>query len=99
MTKILTRQQWWERILKKSWYWLKILAVFVIFSMLSFVYGTFNPNATATQKVNKQLDNYYIDKIKNLDQYYIDKIKGMSLHPPAFEYVNEKQFVWNKDLE
>ena len=72
----------WDNILNKAWLYTKIFFVSGIICALVFTWGTFNPNKWSKQKVNNELENFYLEKIKDLD-----------LREPEFTYNDDIQFV------
>ena len=72
----------WDNILNKAWLYTKIFFVSGIICVLVFSWGTFNPNKWAKQKVNAELEHFYLEKIKDLD-----------LREPEFVYNDDIQFV------
>ena len=72
----------WYKLLDKSWYITKIGFVIAIICLLAYGYGTFKPNKWAKDKVNDDVENFYLKKIADLD-----------LREPEFMYNNDIQFV------
>ena len=72
----------WDNILNKAWLYTKIFFVSGIICALVFTWGTFNPNKWSKQKVNAELEHFYLEKIKDLD-----------LREPEFTYNDDIQFV------
>ena len=72
----------WYKLLDKSWYITKIGFVIAIICLLAYGYGTFKPNKWAVDKVNDDVENFYLQKIADLD-----------LREPEFTYNNDIQFV------
>jgi len=72
----------WDNVLEKTWLYTKIFFVSGIICALVFGWGTFNPNKWAKQKVNAELEHFYLTKIKDLD-----------LREPEFVYSDDTQFV------
>ena len=61
---------------------MKILFALIVFAVLCYGYGTFKPNSHAKLKINAELDEFYMNKIKEMD-----------LQEPEFVYSNDIQFV------
>tara|TARA_S200000501_G_C20839818_1_gene751076 strand:+ start:626 stop:1309 length:684 start_codon:yes stop_codon:yes gene_type:complete len=72
----------WDTLLHKAWVYTKIFFVLLIIVILSYSYGTYNPNKSAKAKVNDELDKFYVKKITE-----------MGLQEPEFTYINETQFI------
>jgi len=72
----------WDNVLNKAWLYTKIFFVSGIICVLVFSWGTFYPNKWTKQKVNAELEHFYLEKIKDLD-----------LREPEFTYNNDIQFV------
>ena len=72
----------WYKLLDKSWYVTKIVFGLAIICLLAYGYGTFKPNKWAKDKVNDDVENFYLKKIADLD-----------LREPEFMYNNDIQFV------
>ena len=72
----------WDLLLEKSWKFMKILFALIVFAVLCYGYGTFKPNSHAKLKINAELDEFYMNKIKEMD-----------LQEPEFVYSNDIQFV------
>ena len=72
----------WYKLLVKSWYVTKIVFGLTIICLLAYGYGTFKPNKWAKDKVNDDVENFYLKKIADLD-----------LREPEFMYNNDIQFV------
>ena len=68
--------------IEKSWFWTKCFFAVMVILVLSFIYGTFNPNASIVKSIKQ-----------NYDLEIISKIKVLGLNEPAFEYTNNVQFV------
>ena len=71
-----------DKIVNATWKWTKILLLILILLSIAFSLGRFYPNKLAVKRVNHNLENYYIVKIKSLD-----------LREPEFTYHNDVQFV------
>ena len=82
VTIIMPKKYDWYKLLDKSWYLTKILFALAIMCMLAYGYGTFKPNKWAKDKVNDDVENFYLKKIADLD-----------LREPEFMYNNDIQFV------
>ena len=54
-------------MLDKSWKWTKIIFAVGILCVSAYWYGTFKPNKWSTATVTAQLEQFYLEKIKNLD--------------------------------
>ena len=73
----------WEKLLNTTWFYTKVL-----FSMIgpliriTYMWGTYNPNKKAVKQANVELE-----------QFYIQKIKDMELRELEFVYNNDIQFV------
>ena len=72
----------WDLLLEKSWKFMKILFALIVFAVLCYGYGTFKPNSHAKLKINAELDEFYMNKIKEMD-----------LQETEFVYNNDIQFV------
>ena len=72
----------WHKLVDKTWFWTKCLFTAGLFSVATFVYGTFNPNAKVVNNIQSEYDEKLIQKLIDMD-----------LHEPSFEYVNNVQFV------
>ena len=72
----------WDNLLNKAWLYTKIFFVSGIICALAFSWGTFYPNKWTKQKVNAELESFYLLKIKDLD-----------LREPEFVYNDDIQFV------
>jgi uncharacterized FlgJ-related protein len=68
--------------IEKSWFWTKCFFAVMVILIASFIYGTFNPNASIVKTIKQ---NYDLEIIK--------KIRILGLNEPAFEYTNNVQFV------
>ena len=79
---IMPKKYNWDLLLEKSWKFMKILFALIVFAVLCYGYGTFKPNSHAKLKINAELDEFYMNKIKEID-----------LQEPEFVYSNDKQFV------
>tara|TARA_Y100001937_G_scaffold98799_1_gene134850 strand:- start:200 stop:949 length:750 start_codon:yes stop_codon:yes gene_type:complete len=72
----------WNRLIHKSWFWTKCLFVAIAVVFATFVYGTYNPNASVVKNIKQEYD-----------EEIIQKIKVLGLIEPSFEYTNDVQFV------
>ena len=72
----------WDNMLNKAWLYTKIFFVSGIICGMAFSWGTFYPNKWSKERVNSDLEIFYLDKIKDLD-----------LREPEFIYSNDIQFV------
>ena len=79
---IMPKKYDWYKLLDKSWYVTKIVFGLAIICLLAYGYGTFKPNKWAKDKVNDDVENFYLKKIADLD-----------LREPEFMYNNDIQFV------
>ena len=79
---IITKKYNCDLLLEKSWKFMKILFALIVFAVLCYGYGTFKPNSHAKLKINAELDEFYMNKIKEMD-----------LQEPEFVYSNDIQFV------
>ena len=79
---IMPKKYNWDLLLEKSWKFMKILFSLIVFAVLCYGYGTFKPNSHAKLKINAELDEFYMNKIKEMD-----------LQEPEFVYSNDIQFV------
>ena len=79
---IMPKKYDWYKLLDKSWYLTKILFALALICSLAYGYGTFKPNKWAIDKVNDDVENFYLKKIADLD-----------LREPEFTYNNDIQFV------
>ena len=72
----------WHRLLEKAWLYMKIFFAVLTLCVISYAYGTYNPNKSAIAEVNAELDLFYMQKIEE-----------MGLQEPEFTYNNDIQFV------
>ena len=72
----------WDNVLNKAWLYTKVFFATSIICVIAYTFGTFNPNKISTKKANADLEEYYLNKIKDLD-----------LREPEFTYNNDIQFV------
>ena len=72
----------WHRLLEKAWLYTKIFFAVLTLCVISYAYGTYNPNKSAIAEVNAELDLFYMQKIEE-----------MGLQEPEFTYSNDIQFV------
>ena len=72
----------WDKLLDTSWRMTKIAFALAVICLLAYGYGTFKPNKWAIDKVNDDVENFYLKKIADLD-----------LREPEFTYNNDIQFV------
>ena len=72
----------WDKLLDTSWRMTKIAFALAVICLLAYGYGTFKPNKWAIDKVNDDVENFYLKKIADLD-----------LREPEFTYTNDIQFV------
>ena len=69
-------------MLDKAWLYTKVISALSILGIICFAWGTFNPNKSAIEIVNSELDKHYVSTIKEMD-----------LQEPEFVYNNDTQFV------
>ena len=72
----------WHRLLEKAWLYTKIFFAVLTLCVISYAYGTYNPNKSAIAEVNAELDLFYMQKIEE-----------MGLQEPEFTYSNDIQFI------
>jgi len=72
----------WHRLLEKAWLYTKIFFAVLTLCVISYAYGTYNPNKSAKAVVNEELDLFYMKKIEE-----------MGLQEPEFTYNNDIQFI------
>ena len=72
----------WQRLLERAWFYTKVFFAVLTLCVLTYAYGTYNPNKSAIAKVNAELDLFYMQKIEE-----------MGLQEPEFTYSNDIQFV------
>lgn len=72
----------WDKLIHQCWFWTKIVFFIIFLSIVTYVYGTFNPNSKVLSNIKKTYDEQLIQKIIDMD-----------LMEPAFEYTNDVQFV------
>ena len=66
-TIIMPKKINWDNMLNKAWLYTKIFFVSGIICAMAFSWGTFYPNKWSKQRVNSDLEIFYLDKIKDLD--------------------------------
>ena len=59
----------------------RVLGVSMLF-LITYVVGTFNPNTHSTNKLAKEYETKYLERLKELD-----------LREPEFTYKNDIQFI------
>ena len=72
----------WEKLLNTTWFYTKVLFSMMALMLITYMWGTYNPNKKAVKQANIELE-----------QFYIQKIKDMELREPEFVYNNDIQFV------
>ena len=72
----------WEKLLNTTWFYTKVLFSMMALMLITYMWGTYNPNKKAVKQANVELE-----------QFYIQKIKDMELREPEFVYNNDIQFV------
>ena len=72
----------WDRVLDKTWFYMRVSFAVAIISIIIFGIGTFYPNSIAQKQVKLETESYYLNKIKQMD-----------LREPEFTYNNDVQFV------
>ena len=72
----------WEKLLNTTWFYTKVLFSMMALMLITYMWGTYNPNKKAVKQANVELE-----------QFYIQKIKDMELREPEFVYSNDIQFV------
>ena len=72
----------WEKLLNTTWFYTKVLFAMMTLMLITYMWGTYNPNKKAVKQANVELE-----------QFYIQKIKDMELREPEFVYSNDIQFV------
>ena len=72
----------WEKLLNTTWFYTKVLFAMMTLMLITYMWGTYNPNKKAVKNANVELE-----------QFYIQKIKDMELREPEFVYSNDIQFV------
>ena len=72
----------WQRLLERTWFYTKVFFAVLTLCVITYAYGTYNPNKKAIAKVNAELDLFYMQKIEE-----------MGLQEPEFTYSNDIQFV------
>ena len=72
----------WEKLLNTTWFYTKVLFAMMTLMLITYMWGTYNPNKKAVKQANVELE-----------QFYIQKIKDMELREPEFVYNNDIQFV------
>ena len=72
----------WEKLLHTSWFYTKVFFAILALMTATYMWGTYNPNKKAVKQANVELE-----------QFYIQKIKDMELREPEFVYNNDIQFV------
>ena len=56
----------WHRLLEKAWLYTKIFFAVLTLCVISYAYGTYNPNKSAIAEVNAELDLFYMQKIEEM---------------------------------
>jgi|TARA_B110000971_G_C19945770_1_gene470977 flagellum-specific peptidoglycan hydrolase FlgJ len=79
---IMPKKYNWDNLLDSCWKWTKITFAVSILCVSAYWYGTFKPNKWSTATVTAQLEQFYLEKIKDLD-----------LREPEFTYSDDMQFV------
>ena len=82
VTIIMPKKYNWDKVLDTSWRITKISFCYYFSLFISYGYGTFKPNKWAIDKVNDDVEEFYLKKISDLD-----------LREPEFTYNNDIQFV------
>jgi len=72
----------WDRVLDKTWFYMRVSFAVAVISIIIFGIGTFYPNSIAQKQVKLETESYYLNKIKQMD-----------LREPEFTYNNDVQFV------
>ena len=72
----------WDRVLDKTWFYMRLSFAIAVISIIIFGIGTFYPNSIAQKQVKLETESYYLNKIKQMD-----------LREPEFTYNNDVQFV------
>ena len=72
----------WDRVLDKTWFYMRLSFAIAVISIIIFGIGTFYPNSIAQKQVKLETELYYLNKIKQMD-----------LREPEFTYNNDVQFV------
>ena len=72
----------WEKLLNTTWFYTKVLFSMMALMLITYMWGTYNPNKKAVKQANVELEKFYIQKIKD-----------MELREPEFVYNNDIQFV------
>ncbi len=72
----------WQKLLNTTWFYTKVLFSMMALMLITYMWGTYNPNKKAVKQANVELE-----------QFYIQKIKDMELREPEFVYNNDIQFV------
>ena len=65
----------WEKLLHTSWFYTKVFFAILALMTATYMWGTYNPNKKAVKQANVELE-----------QFYIQKIKDMELREPEFVY-------------
>ena len=71
-----------DKIISTTWKWTKVIFILLVFLSVAFGLGGFYPNKLTIKRINHNLENYYITKIK-----------ALKLREPEFAYHNDVQFV------
>ena len=72
----------WHKLANTAWFYTKVFFAVLTLCVVTYAYGTYNPNKSAIAKVNAELDLFYMQKIEE-----------MGLKEPEFTYNNDIQFV------
>ena len=72
----------WDLLLHRAWFYTKVLFAMMTLMLITYWWGTYNPNKKAVNSANE-----------SLEKFYIQKIKDMELREPEFVYHNDIQFV------
>ena len=68
----------WEKLLNTTWFYTKVLFAMMTLMLITYMWGTYNPNKKAVKQANVELE-----------QFYIQKIKDMELRESEFVYSND----------
>ena len=57
----------WDNLLHKAWFYTKVLFAMMTLMVITYMWGTYNPNKKAVKQANVELEQFYIQKIKDME--------------------------------